>query len=63
MIAGFLVLGIAAGLAAGAGALLAGHALWVAALAYVMGGMLGMGLGVMLALAGARRGLALDDDL
>jgi hypothetical protein len=54
--AGFLVLGIAAGLVAGGAALIAGHALWVAGLAYASGGMLGMGLGITLALIGPRRG-------
>jgi hypothetical protein len=62
MIAGFLVLGIAAGLVAGGTALVAGQALWVAALAYVLGGMLGMGLGITLAMIGPRRGLVLKDD-
>ena len=62
MIAGFLVLGIAAGLVAGAAALIAGHALWVAGLGYVLGGMLGMGLGISLALiAGPREGARRPD--
>ncbi len=56
MVAGFLVLGIAAGLVAGGTALVAGQALWVAGLAYMLGGMLGMGLGITLALIGPRRG-------
>jgi high-affinity Fe2+/Pb2+ permease len=56
MVAGFLVLGIAAGLVAGGTVLIAGHALWVAGLAYMLGGMLGMGLGIALALIGPRRG-------
>ena len=62
MVAGFLVLGIAAGLVAGGTALIAGHALWVAGLAYMLGGMLGMGLGIALALIGPRRGLAPQGD-
>jgi hypothetical protein len=62
MVAGFLVLGIAAGLVAGGAALIAGHALWVAGLAYMLGGMLGMGLGIALALIGPRRGLAGQGD-
>lgn len=63
MVAGFLVLGIAAGLVAGAAALIAGHALWVAALAYSLGGMLGLGLGLMLAMIGSRRGASLHDEI
>jgi high-affinity Fe2+/Pb2+ permease len=62
MVAGFLVLGIAAGLVAGGAALVAGHALWVAGLAYMLGGMLGMGLGIALALIGPRRDVALHGD-
>jgi hypothetical protein len=50
MIAGFLVLGIAAGMVAGGSALIAGHTLAMALLAYVLGGMLGFGLGASLAL-------------
>jgi hypothetical protein len=46
MIAGLLVIGVVAGLLAAATALVAGHALWVAGLAYMLGGMLGMGLGL-----------------
>lgn len=53
MIAGFLVLGVAAGLVAGATALIMGHALWVAGLAYMLGGMLGTGLGAALAFGGS----------
>ena len=63
MVAGFLVLGIAAGLVAGGTALAAGQALWVAALAYVLGGMLGMGLGITLAMIGPRRGLEQPGDI
>ncbi len=47
MVAGFLVLGFVAGLASAAIALILGHALWVAGLAYVLGGMLGLGLGLV----------------
>ena len=63
MVAGFLVLGVAAGLVAGGTALIAGHALWVAGLAYMLGGTLGMGLGITLALIGPRRGLAQRSDI
>jgi hypothetical protein len=50
MIAGFVVLGIAAGLVSGGSMLIAGHSLGMAALAYVFGGMLGFGLGIAVAL-------------
>jgi hypothetical protein len=50
MIAGFLLLGIAAGVVSGGTALINGHPLWLAGLAYVFGGALGFGLGVALAL-------------
>lgn len=53
MIAGFLVLGIAAGLVSGGTALIAGHTLGMVACAYVFGGLLGLGLGVSLALGRA----------
>lgn len=46
MVAGFLVIGILAGLLTGEVALAFGHALWVAGLAYMLGGMLGMSLGL-----------------
>lgn len=62
MVAGFLVLGIAAGLVAGGTVLIAGHALWLAVLAYMLGGMLGMGLGLTLTMIGPRRGLEQHGD-
>jgi hypothetical protein len=52
MVAGFLVLGLAAGLVAGATALIAGQAFCVVALAY----MLGAGLGLVWAWSGAASG-------
>jgi hypothetical protein len=52
MMAGFLLLGIAAGLVSAGSVLIAGHAIWLAVLAYMFGGMLGLGLGVALALRG-----------
>ena len=56
MIVGFLMLGVAAGLVSGGTALLMGHALWIAVLAYIGGGMLGFGLGIALALRADRQG-------
>jgi uncharacterized membrane protein YjjP (DUF1212 family) len=50
MVAGFLVLGVAAGLLSGGTALMAGHPPWVAGLAYVFGGAAGLVLGSLLAL-------------
>jgi hypothetical protein len=47
MVAGFLVLGFVAGLGSAAVALILGYALWAALLAYVLGGMLGLGLGLV----------------
>lgn len=49
MIAGFLVLGVAAGMVSGGTALIAGHPLWVAGLVYVLGGVTGFALGAVLA--------------
>lgn len=48
MVAAFLILGIVAGLGTAAAALILGHALWIVVLAYMMGGMLGMGLSLSL---------------
>jgi hypothetical protein len=57
MVAGFLVLGIAAGLVAGATALIAGHAFWVVALAYMLGAGLGLVWGCLWARIERWRGL------
>jgi hypothetical protein len=46
MVAGLLVIGIGAGLLSAAVALALGHGLWAAALAYVLGGLLGAALGL-----------------
>lgn len=47
MVAGLLVISIVAGLGSAAMALILGQAFWVAALAYMLGGMLGAGLGLV----------------
>jgi hypothetical protein len=47
MVAGCLIIGVVAGLWTGATALILGHSLWVAGMAYVLGGMLGMVLGLV----------------
>lgn len=61
MVAGFLVLGIAAGLVSGGSVLIAGQEFWHAVVAYVLGGMLGFGLGAVLALrAGAAESFPQD---
>jgi Na+/melibiose symporter-like transporter len=47
MVAGFLVISIVAGLGSAAMALILGQAVWIVALAYLLGGMLGVGLGLV----------------
>jgi len=48
MVAGFLIIIIVAGLGSAVVALILGQSFWVVALAYILGGMLGLGLAVVL---------------
>lgn len=47
MVAGFLVVSIVAGLGSAVMALILGQALWIVALAYLLGGLLGVSLGLV----------------
>lgn len=56
MVAGFLVISIIAGLGSAAMALILGQALWIVALAYLLGGLLGVSLGLVWGCLWARIG-------
>jgi hypothetical protein len=56
MVAGYLVVGSAAGLLSAGGALLFGYPIWLVAAAYMAGGTVGLGLSIIWCLVHARIG-------